>query len=84
VFGKPQVAGLEMVADLTGVSPQEMAIVGDDPKLEIRMGRKAGAFCVGVTTGIADEAMFNSYPEGERAQVVLPSLEGFAQYPWFQ
>jgi NagD protein len=84
VFGKPQVAGLEMVADLTGVSPQEMAIVGDDPKLEIRMGRKAGAFCVGVTPGIADEAMFNSFPEDERAQVVLPSLEGFTQYPWFK
>jgi len=83
VFGKPETAGLEMVAALTGANPHEMAVIGDDPKLEIRMGRKAGAFCVGVTTGIADEAMFNSFPEGERAQVVVSSLVGLADQPWF-
>ncbi|MCB1397086.1 MAG: HAD hydrolase-like protein [Rhodobacter sp.] len=83
VFGKPQTAGLEIVSAITGVGPEQMVIVGDDPKLEIRMGRKAGAFCVGVTTGIADEAMFNSFPEGERAQVVVPSLVGLADQPWF-
>lgn len=83
VFGKPEVAGLEMVRDLTGASPEEMAVIGDDPKLEIRMGRRAGSFTVGVTTGIADAAMFNSFPVDERAHVVLPSLEGLAQQPWF-
>ena len=82
LFGKPATAGLDMVADLTGVTPQEMAVIGDDPKLEIRMGRKAGAFCVGVTTGIADEALFNSFPEDERAHVVLTGLENFANQPW--
>ncbi|MEZ5751074.1 MAG: HAD hydrolase-like protein [Paracoccaceae bacterium] len=84
VFGKPEVAGLDMVADLTGLSPQEMAVVGDDPKLEIRMGRKAGAFCVGVETGIAKTADFMAFPADERAHVVLPTLEGFAQQPWFR
>lgn len=82
VFGKPEVAGLEIVSARTGVPPREMAVIGDDPGLEIRMGRRAGAFCVGVTTGIADEARFLSYPEDERAHVVLPGLEGFADAPW--
>lgn len=82
VFGKPEVAGLEIVSAMTGAMPQEMVVVGDDPKLEIRMGRKAGALCVGVTTGIADEARFNSFPKNERAHVVLPGLESFATQPW--
>ncbi|GAB4273098.1 MAG: hypothetical protein Kow0013_26890 [Pararhodobacter sp.] len=84
VFGKPQTAGLGIVSALTGAAPEEMMVIGDDPKLEIRMGRKAGSFCIGVTTGIADEATFNSYPGDERAHVVIPSLEGFARNPWFQ
>lgn len=83
VFGKPEVAGLDMIRDLTGVSPQEMVVLGDDPKLEIRMGRRAGAFTVGVTTGIADAAFFAGFPDDERAHVVLPSLVGLADQPWF-
>jgi NagD protein len=84
VFGKPEVAGLDMVADLTGVAPAEMAVIGDDPKLEIRMGRRAGSFTIGVTTGIADTAFFNSFPEAERAHVVVDSLDGLADQPWFK
>jgi NagD protein len=83
VFGKPQTKGLEAVAAITGVSPQHMMIVGDDPKLEIRMGREAGALCVGVTTGVVDAAGFADFPEAQRAQVVIASLEGFGQQPWF-
>lgn len=83
VFGKPEVAGLEMITDMTGIPAVEMVVIGDDPKLEIRMGRRAGAFTVGVTTGIADAAKFNSVPKGERAHVVVQSLKGFAQQPWF-
>ncbi len=83
VFGKPEAAGLDIVSALTGARPEEMVIVGDDPKLEIRMGRRAGAFCVGVTTGVVDADGFKGYPSDERAQVVLASLEGFADQPWF-
>jgi NagD protein len=82
VFGKPEVAGLEIVSEITGVPPHEMAVIGDDPKLEIRMGRKAGAYCVGVTTGISDEARFNSFPEAERAQSVLSDMRQFASLPF--
>ncbi|MCB1362225.1 MAG: HAD hydrolase-like protein [Rhodobacter sp.] len=78
VFGKPEAAGLEIVTAITGARPHEMMIVGDDPKLEIRMGRRAGALCVGVTTGVVDDAGFQAFPEDERAQIVLPSLVGFA------
>lgn len=80
VFGKPEVAGMEIVSAITGVPPEAMVLVGDDPTLEIRMGRRAGAFCVGVTTGLVDEAGFRIMPEAERAHLVRPSLEGFADH----
>lgn len=84
VFGKPETAGLDVVSAITESDPSEMAVIGDDPKLEIRMGRKAGSFCIGVTTGISDEAMFNAYPENERAHLVVNTLTELLSHPIFQ
>jgi len=84
VFGKPEVAGLEMISAMTNASAQDMVVVGDDPKLEIRMARHAGSFAVGVTTGNADAAGFKAMPDAERAHEIIPSLLGFADQPWFQ
>lgn len=75
VFGKPSVAGMKVAGQLTDVPAAQTAVIGDDPKLEIAMARRAGALAVGVTTGIADEAAFSASPEEDRADIVLPSLE---------
>ena len=83
VFGKPEVAGLQIVTALTGIAPSDMAVIGDDPNLEILMARRAGAFAVGVTTGIADEAAFAAMPADQRAHHVVASLEGLASHDWF-
>jgi 4-nitrophenyl phosphatase len=83
VLGKPALYGMEMIAELTGVEPREMVVVGDDPELEIRMARAAGALAVGVTTGLVDRAGFEAAPEAHRAQLVVDSLEDFDRYPWF-
>lgn len=84
VFGKPSASGLSMISDLTGVTPEQMVVVGDDPNLEIRMAREAGALAVGVTTGLNDEAAFNAIPEAHRAQIILSGLKGFADQEWFK
>lgn len=83
VFGKPEIAGLDVVAQITNTHPSEMAVIGDDPKLEIRMGRKAGSYCIGVTTGISDRAKFNSFPEDERAHLVVECLSELLDNPMF-
>lgn len=77
LFGKPSVAGLRMVADLTGAAPSEMVVIGDDPNLELRMARRAGAFAVGVTTGTGRRADFEAVEPDERAHIVLDTLEDF-------
>ncbi len=83
VFGKPAVAGLDVVTTLTGAQAQEMVVIGDDPKLEIRMGRKAGCTCIGVTTGIANSDTFHSFPENERAHLVVENLTDLITHPIF-
>lgn len=83
VFGKPEIAGIEIAAEIAGVPPREMVVIGDDPKLEIAMARKAGAFAVGVTTGIEGADSFARFPEDLRAHVVLPGLTGIAAQDWF-
>jgi len=83
VLGKPAVYGLDMIAALTGASAREMIVVGDDPTLEIRMARTAGALAVGVTTGLADDAAFRAEPPDTRAEIVLSTLEGFGEQAWF-
>lgn len=83
VFGKPSVAGLEIIAELTGVAAAETAVIGDDPKLEIRMARRAGALAIGVTTGVSDRAAFEAFAEDERAELVVDRLDGLLDHPVF-
>jgi NagD protein len=83
VFGKPETIGIEDISAMLGVPAQEMVVIGDDPKLEIAMARKAGAFAVGVTTGTVDAAGFEAAEAGLRAQVVLPGLEGLMAQGWW-
>jgi NagD protein len=83
VFGKPETAGMDIAATLTGIAPADMAVIGDDPHLEITMARRAGALAIGVTTGIADKAAFTAVDAAFRAHHVIASLEGLATTEWF-
>ena len=83
VFGKPETAGMDMVTALTGIAAADMAVIGDDPHLEIQMARRAGALAIGVTTGIADTAAFTDAPAHLRAHHVLPNLSGLEDQEWF-
>lgn len=83
VFGKPEVIGLLDIAAMLGIPPQDMVVIGDDPKLEIAMARKAGAFTVGVTTGTVDAAGFAAMPEVLRAHVTLSHLTGLLSQGWW-
>jgi 4-nitrophenyl phosphatase len=82
VLGKPAPFGLEMIAQQTGITARNMVVIGDDPALEIRMARVAGAVAVGVTTGIADRQAFLAAPPDWRADSVLKSLTEFQEQAW--
>jgi HAD superfamily hydrolase (TIGR01450 family) len=54
--GKPSLHALRFVARKLGVATRSVAVVGDDPAVEIIMARQGGATAFGVTTGVMKEA----------------------------
>ncbi len=84
VLGKPSTLGMDLVAKLTGSRAVETVVIGDDPSLEIRMARKAGAYAIGVTTGLNDRDAFQRVHEAERAHLVLDNLENLVAQTWLK
>ena len=74
LLGKPSVLGVEMACQRMGLKPSEIAVVGDDPKLEIAMARRAGAQAIGVTTGVATAESFAALADDLKAHRIIASL----------
>jgi 4-nitrophenyl phosphatase len=79
VVGKPALQALRAGARSLGVQPDELAVVGDDPELEVPMAHKGGAFAVAVHTGIGDAGSFTDLPEEVRPHLDLPDVGALAQ-----
>jgi 4-nitrophenyl phosphatase len=78
VVGKPSLQALRTSAGLLGVEPSELAVVGDDPELEVPMAHMGGAFAVAVHTGIGHSESFKDLPESLRPHLDLPDLGALA------
>jgi 4-nitrophenyl phosphatase len=64
VLGKPSVYSLECAARRLGLAPEELVIVGDDPRLEVHMAHMGGAVGVYVHSGTGGaEAFANADPK---------------------
>lgn len=82
VLGKPSVLGMDMIAQMMALPVDEIAVIGDDPMLEIKMARLAGALAIGVTTGLSDAKIFGAVEANFRAHQVLSSLENLPVQDW--
>ena len=51
-----------------------VAVVGDDPALEVRMANQAGAISVGVATGVTDLAALRNLPPRDRPMLALAGV----------
>jgi 4-nitrophenyl phosphatase len=82
VVGKPARQALQAAARHLGVPVAELAVVGDDPELEVPMAHKGGALAVAVHTGIGHARSFTDMPPELRPHLdlgdvgVLASLLG--------
>ena len=74
VVGKPSLPALRAAARHLGVAPRELAVVGDDPELEVPMAHKGGALAVAVHTGIGHAQSFVDLPEKLRPHFDLPDV----------
>jgi 4-nitrophenyl phosphatase len=79
VVGKPSLQALRTAARALGVAPGELAVVGDDPELEVPMAHRGGAFAVAVHTGIGHAQSFTGLPAQVRPHLDLPDVGALAE-----
>jgi NagD protein len=82
VLGKPSRDAFFAALRLMGLpkaAASEIVVVGDDPALEMRLAKNAGAMGIAVTTGIQTRATLSKLHNAETPDVVedglLPILE---------
>jgi NagD protein len=82
VLGKPSVDAFRVAMQAMGLprtAASKMVVVGDDPALEMRMAVSAGAYGVGMTTGLMKRNNVRSLAAAEKPHALLESLEGLAE-----
>jgi 4-nitrophenyl phosphatase len=79
VVGKPSLEALRTAAHRLGLTPSELAVVGDDPELEVPMAHRGGAFAVAVHTGIGHAESFRDLEPELRPHLDLPDVGELAR-----
>jgi 4-nitrophenyl phosphatase len=72
--GKPALRALRFVAKRLGVPMRSLAVVGDDPLVEILMARRGGATGLAVTTGTTSRDEWQRQPRARRPDAILSEL----------
>ncbi len=78
VLGKPSRDAMHCALRRMGLpaaAAAQTVVVGDDPALEMRLARNAGAMGIAVTTGILGRRALRDVHAGEQPDLVLDSLE---------
>lgn len=75
VLGKPSLEAMRSVKHRLGVKMKDIAVVGDDPKLEIPMAHKTHALAVAVHTGLSKREDFAKLPKGKRPHLNLDGVK---------
>lgn len=63
IVGKPSLHALRSAAGRLGLPLTDVAVVGDDPALEVPMARRGNALAVAVHTGIGAATSFDGLPD---------------------
>ncbi len=79
VVGKPSLSALQTAGRRLGVPSADLAVVGDDPELEVPMAHAGGAFAVAVHTGIGHAESFTDLPVEVRPHLDLPDVGELAR-----
>jgi HAD superfamily hydrolase (TIGR01450 family) len=62
VVGKPSLDALRSAGQRLGIPPADLAVVGDDPELEVPMAHRGRALAVAVTSGVGTADSFDHLP----------------------
>jgi 4-nitrophenyl phosphatase len=75
LVGKPSLDALRSAGNRIGVATRDLAVVGDDPELEVPMAHKGRALAVAVTSGLASEDSFDRLPPDRRPHLLLRGVD---------
>jgi 4-nitrophenyl phosphatase len=75
LVGKPSLDALRSAARRLGLRPAELAVVGDDPELEVPMAHRGHALAIAVTSGLGDESSFDHLPPPRRPHLQVRGVD---------
>jgi 4-nitrophenyl phosphatase len=79
VLGKPSLEALQCASRRLGIDCNHLAVVGDDPALEVPMAHSGGSLAIAVHTGIGDDTTFSTLPAAEHPHVIVRNVEELQQ-----
>ncbi len=75
LVGKPSIHAVSCAAGRLGIKAKEMAVVGDDPDLEVPMGHRAKGMAIAVDTGLCEKSSFQDLPENKSPHLYLRGVD---------
>jgi len=75
VVGKPSLDALRSAADRLGASPAQLAVVGDDPALEVPMAHRGRSLAIAVGTGLGGSADYDGRPASRRPHLRVRGVD---------
>lgn len=78
IIGKPQKEFFLLAADTLGLSPDQLAMVGDDLEVDVKGGQEAGLLGIAVKTGNFREKLFKK--SKIKPDVLLNSIADLPEY----
>jgi NagD protein len=75
LVGKPSLEALRCAARRLGLRMRDLAIVGDDPELEVPMAHRGGALAIAVQTGLGHAGSFSDVPKARRPHITVHGAE---------
>jgi HAD superfamily hydrolase (TIGR01450 family) len=75
LVGKPSLDALRTAAGRLGLRTSELAVVGDDPELEVPMAHRGRALAVAVASGLAAADAFDHLPPARRPHVHVRGVD---------
>jgi len=65
----------DMAAARIGVKPERLAVVGDDPELEVPMAHHGRALAIAVGTGLGATACYDGLPAVRRPHLLVRGVD---------
>ncbi|MGH8982136.1 MAG: HAD-IIA family hydrolase [Acidimicrobiales bacterium] len=75
IVGKPSACALATALRRLDVAARDLAVVGDDPELEVPMALDGGAFAIAVNSGTGHAASFDHLDETRRPHLIVDGAD---------